>query len=241
MKNLIFAILICLPFFLMAQKGEIKPDKITSEKTTPFPEDFKLWTIEEYLLNCPDSLNKCYVIKENNNTKKIPQEDVYDFPYEEGYKYTVWVREELKSPPINPKSGIYNYILVKIVSKKLMHKKTKPVTTESNITEQKPVSKNTDTLSTTLIAKPKTGSVIKPETFVKPKTVAESNKEPVKTATVKVEKEKPVIDKVTQPYADDLLREDVELLKKQVRELKKQVDVMKLIIDMQMQLLQKKP
>ena len=124
-------------------------------------------------------------------TGSEPQEDVYDFPYEEGYKYTIWVREELKSPPIHPSSGIYNYILVKIVSKKPVHKNIKSGTTENNIAVPKPVSKNMDTLDLTINTKAKTDTVINTQ------PVSETKKEQAKTTTVKVETVKPVSEKIS--------------------------------------------
>jgi len=130
MKKFILILIITLPFFAVAQKGVIKPDTkpSTPANTTiknnnaSLPNDIKIWVIEENAVSCIDSVSKCYVVNENGITKTISQNDIFNFFYEEGYKFTVWVKEELKTPPIPVSSGNYNYTVVKTVSKKLIDK-----------------------------------------------------------------------------------------------------------------------
>jgi hypothetical protein len=95
--------------------------------------------MEDYLLNCLDSVSKCYLIKENGVNKTVPVNDVYDFVFEEGNKYTVQVKEELKTPPISAFTGIYNYRVIKIVSKKAVFADASDIPTVSAKTLVTPV------------------------------------------------------------------------------------------------------
>jgi len=117
MKKTVLCILLCFPVFLFAQKGTIIPD-VKPQAVASTPSDTKTWIVEDYLLSCLDSSSKCYLIKENGVNKTVPVSDVFDFAFEAGNRYTIWVKEELKTPPISAFTGIYNYRVTKIVSKK---------------------------------------------------------------------------------------------------------------------------
>lgn len=120
MKKLILILMICFPIILLAQKGTIVPDiKQTTNTTVSANTDgTKTWFVQDYLVNCLDTTKKCYLVKENGINKSVPQDDVYDFVFEDGFKYTLQVKEEVKPPPVNAFDGIYNYVVVKIISKK---------------------------------------------------------------------------------------------------------------------------
>lgn len=125
MKKIILTLVICFPLFLMAQKGIIMPDEksnTTTNYSKQLSNDIKIWTIEENLVNCIDSTTKCFIFKENGITKIISEENVFHFIYEDGYKFTIQVKEELKTPPVALNEGNYTYTLVKIISKKLIDK-----------------------------------------------------------------------------------------------------------------------
>jgi hypothetical protein len=64
----------------------------------------------------------------------VPQEDVYDFVFEPGFKYTLLVKEELKAPPVNAFTGIYNYTVLKIISRRQISadNSTEPITKNQN-------------------------------------------------------------------------------------------------------------
>lgn len=136
-KTLLYFLLFC-PVFLFAQKGTIIPD-VKPQTVTSTPSDTKTWIVEDYLLSCLDSSSKCYLIKENGANKTVPVNDVYDFAFEAGNKYTVWVKEELKTPPISAFSGIYNYRVTKIVSKKAVFADASDIPTVSVKTPVTPV------------------------------------------------------------------------------------------------------
>lgn len=227
-KMLLYLLLIC-PMFLMAQRGTIKPDikpNSTSIKTLPIlPENTKEWQIDGKLINCMDSIYKCYLIKENGETKSIVKEDLLNFLPEENYTYTIWVKEELKPTPVSSFVSIYIYTLDKIISKKLkgtnkeiavqntndytaiptvLDDKDKKEATATDVT-------NTTTDTTTII------SSAKPFVTNFPQGVAPSETE--KTAA---------------------LKEEVDTLKKQLKELRKQMETMQMQIDLQLQMILKK-
>ena len=138
MKKTVLCILLCFPVFLFAQKGTIIPD-VKPQAVASTPSDTKTWIVEDYLLSCLDSSRKCYLIKENGVNKTVPVGDVYDFAFEAGNRYTIWVKEELKTPPISAFTGIYNYRVTKIVSKKAVFADASDIPTVSAKTPVTPV------------------------------------------------------------------------------------------------------
>ena len=138
MKKTVLFILLCFPVFLVAQKGTIIPD-VKPQAVASTPSDTKTWIVEDYLLSCLDSSSKCYLIKENGVNKTVPVSDVYDFAFEAGNRYTVWVKEELKTPPISAFTGIYNYRVTKIVSKKAIFADASDIPTVSAKTPVTPI------------------------------------------------------------------------------------------------------
>lgn len=136
MKKSAFIIILFYSTFILAQKGTIVPD-VKSQTNTQGVSDadgLKTWIMEDYLLNCLDSISKCYLIKENGINKTVPLEDVYDFVFEPGFKYTLLVKEELKAPPVNAFTGIYNYTVLKIISRRQISadNSTEPITKNQN-------------------------------------------------------------------------------------------------------------
>ena len=145
MKKSVVLLFICMPVFLFAQRGTIIPD-VKPSVPSSVPNTNKVWVIEDYLLDCPDGKSKCYLIKESGVNKTIPVDDVFDFVFEPGIKYTVWVKEEMKTPPVSVNVGIYNYIVVKIVSKKGVVSDASEIPSVTAVT---PVSTPTPTASAT--------------------------------------------------------------------------------------------
>lgn len=136
MKNSAFILVVFYSAVVFAQKGTIIPDikQQTNIQSTSDADGVKTWIMEDYLLNCLDSISKCYLIKENGINKTVPQEDVYDFVFEPGFKYTLLVKEELKAPPVNAFTGIYNYTVLKIISRRQASpdNSTEPITKNQN-------------------------------------------------------------------------------------------------------------
>lgn len=211
MKKTVLCILLCFPVFLFAQKGTIIPD-VKPQAVASTPSDTKTWIVEDYLLSCLDSSSKCYLIKENGVNKTVPVSDVYDFAFEAGNRYTIWVKEELKTPPISAFTGIYNYRVTKIVSKKAVFADASDIPTVSAKTPVTPV--------ITPIVTP----VIIPIVPVNEATPAVIS--PVENNDNAAERAK--------------VDEEIKALKKQVSDLKKQLEVIQLQLDMQLQLFQKK-
>lgn len=136
MKKSAFIIILFYSTIIFAQKGTIIPDvkQQSNIQNTADVDGMKTWIMEDYLLNCLDSISKCYLIKENGINKTVPQEDVYDFVFEPGFKYTLLVKEELKVPPVNAFTGIYNYTVLKIISRRQIStdNSTEPITKNQN-------------------------------------------------------------------------------------------------------------
>ncbi|HRH57962.1 MAG TPA: hypothetical protein PLS10_09930 [Chitinophagales bacterium] len=136
MKKSAFIIILFYSTFIFAQKGTIIPD-VKQQSNTQNSADvdgLKTWIMEDYLLDCLDSISKCYLIKENGINKTVLLEDVYDFVFEPGFKYTLLVKEELKAPPVNAFTGIYNYTVLKIISRRQISadNSTEPITKNQN-------------------------------------------------------------------------------------------------------------
>ncbi len=130
MHKILFIFLVLSPYFLMAQKGIIKPDLKPQGTAVSLPDDVKIWQVDDKLVNCLDSNKRCYVVKENSVNKTVFADDVYGFFYEEGNKYTITVKQVLKTPPVSTFAGIYIYRLVKIISKKAVTAEIPVVTKE---------------------------------------------------------------------------------------------------------------
>lgn len=124
-KKSFFLFIVFWPVFVFAQKGTIIPDTKPQSSSVNTANETKTWMIEDYLLDCKDT-TKCYLVKENGINKTVPVEDIYNFDYQEGLKYTVSVKEELKTPPISATAGIYKYKVIKIISK------TEPISATTN-------------------------------------------------------------------------------------------------------------
>lgn len=111
---------------LFAQRGTLKPDVkpqapvniSDSKKNITSDADEKTWQVSDGLFVCGDSSNFCYEVKENGVSKMIKQKDVSGFFFEDGYKYIITVKEEMKKAPIAVDESIYAYTLIKVISKK---------------------------------------------------------------------------------------------------------------------------
>lgn len=137
------------PLMLVAQKGTIIPDaKPSLQVNASAPNDILIWQISPFTSPCNDNNSTCYTVKENKIEKIIPIEDVLNLDFEEGNQYVVWTKATLKTPPISAYSGIYNYTIVKIVSKKISAlEKSNFIPVTNNVNTIQSVQLPTDTAS----------------------------------------------------------------------------------------------
>jgi heat shock protein HslJ len=117
MKNFGILILVFVNIFSYAYNtGKItaKPEKKALSVHT------QTWIIDAVRAKCEGKTTQyCLLVKKPGDKDfNLFYGNIIGFDFEEGFVYTIRVREELKTPPIAPDESIYNYILVKIVSKK---------------------------------------------------------------------------------------------------------------------------
>lgn len=153
MKKFIILLLCYIPISLLAQKGTIKPVEKQPASSVTVPKqqnDMKTWIVDANYSTCIDSVTLCYIIKEDGETKSVPKTEVFFFDYEEGYIYTILVKPELKAPPITAYTGIYNYIVEKVISKKPATVKPSFPVSETSVLQNQEVEttkENTNTMS----------------------------------------------------------------------------------------------
>jgi heat shock protein HslJ len=97
-----------------------KPVSKSKTTTSRPPAGVEVWTVDAQRAKCEGATTmKCLLVKEpGKKTFELFYYDIAGFDYQEGYVYTIWVRKETKTPPIPANASIYNYSLVKVVSKK---------------------------------------------------------------------------------------------------------------------------
>lgn len=150
-KILFVLILVFITMISAAQSAKKYTKKSTKKpvKTQALPKDVQVWTIDAERAICEGvAPMKCLLVKkQGQNAFELFYDNIIGFDYQEGYIYTIWVKEEAKTPPIPADASIYNYTLVKIVAKK-------PIAKYSNSTDNnsKPLSgMNTYTTKTLVI------------------------------------------------------------------------------------------
>lgn len=110
----------------------IKKAKVNKEK---LPANTQVWTINAERAQCEGvTTMQCLLVKkQGQKTFEFFYDKINGFDYQEGFTYVIWVKEEMKTPPIPADASIYNYILVKVVSKKSVFGKVE----NPNITQPK--------------------------------------------------------------------------------------------------------
>lgn len=135
---------------LFAQNTKKKSSKKKITIAQKLPADTKLFYIDATRAKCEGVTTKqCLLVKKQGQKEyELFYDNIEGFTYEEGNAYTIWVREELKTPPIAADESIYKYVYVKTISKKGITKSTTiPVKNKSS----KPLSGMNYSKQTTLI------------------------------------------------------------------------------------------
>ena len=116
MKNLAFFLLLFLSIFSFAHNNK----KTTKPKKQALPANTQVWKIDAVRAKCEGATTQyCLLVKKTGDKDfNLFYDNIIGFDFEEGIVYTLWVKEELKTPPIPADASLYNYVLVKIVSKK---------------------------------------------------------------------------------------------------------------------------
>jgi len=152
MKKYSLLFLLFISIFSYAQTAKKitkKPVKKPVAKTQALPKDVQVWTIDAERANCEGvAPMKCLLVKkQGQNAFELFYDAIIGFDYQEGFVYTIWVKEEAKTPPIPADASIYNYTLVKVVSKKPLAKYSNTINNPT-----KPLSgMNTSTTKTLII------------------------------------------------------------------------------------------
>lgn len=147
--SFIFLLFISIYSFSQTTKKTVKKSvKKTTTKAAVLPANTSVWTIDAVLAQCEGVTTKnCLLVKKTGDKDfNLFYDNIIGFNYEEGFVYTLWVKEELKTPPIPADASMYNYTLVKIVAKK-------PVAKYANTTidNKKPLSGMNSSTTKTLI------------------------------------------------------------------------------------------
>ncbi len=124
MKNtwlIIFSFL--LSASVLAQTGKTTVKKTVKKTTTPkvtLPANTSVWTVDAQRATCEGvTTMQCLLVKKPGDKDfNLFYDNIEGFDYQEGFVYTIWVKQETKTPPIPADASIYRYVLVKIVSKK---------------------------------------------------------------------------------------------------------------------------
>ncbi len=109
--------------YLLAQssKGSTKSNaKKPATASTKLPPNTSVFYIDAERAKCEGvTTMQCLMVKKQGQKEyELFYDNIEGFNYEEGYTYTIWVREELKSPPIAADESLFKYVYVKTVSKK---------------------------------------------------------------------------------------------------------------------------
>ena len=116
MKKYSLLFLLFISIFSFAQKPKSTPKKTS----TKIPKDVQVWTIDAQKAKCEGvTTSMCLLVKKQTDKDfNLFYDNIDGFDYQEGFVYTLWVREELKTPPIPADASMYTYKLEKVVSKK---------------------------------------------------------------------------------------------------------------------------
>jgi len=96
-----------------------KTPKPSSAKTEKIPVGVEVFYVSSATVPCEANAAKnCFLVKkENQKEYEIFNENIDGFNFEPGNEYTLWVKKQLKTPPISASESIYKYVLIKIESK----------------------------------------------------------------------------------------------------------------------------
>lgn len=103
-------------------KKPVSRSTSSKSKTTKLPAGVQVWTVDAQRAKCEAATTmQCLLVKKSGQkTFELFYDNISGFDYQEGYVYTIQVRQEAKTPPIPANASVYNYSLVKVVSKKAM-------------------------------------------------------------------------------------------------------------------------
>lgn len=109
--------------FSFAQKSKSPVKKSTSKKvvsTSKIPKDVQVWTVDAQRAKCEGVMTmQCLLVKKPGDKDfNLFYDNIQGFDYQEGFTYTIWVKETLKAPPIPADASMYTYTLVKVIAKK---------------------------------------------------------------------------------------------------------------------------
>lgn len=162
MKNFILILaVICTLFSTSEMTANAVPPKkptktvpvkknLTKKPTTPkvdkLPMGVEIFEVSTEAVPCENNaLKTCFLVKRNNQKEfEIFNETIEGFNFEEGNSYILWVKKEMKSPPINVDESVYKYVLYKMISKKDANGKA-IVTAVEETPKPKIMDKNTTT------------------------------------------------------------------------------------------------
>lgn len=153
MKKFLTIFILFISIFSFAQ---INKKKVSKKQT--LPPNTQVWTINAERAQCEGATTmQCLLVKKQGQKSfEFFYNNIIGFDYEEGFTYVIWVKQEAKTPPIPADASIYNYVLVKVVSKK---ETSKAVTKVEDIkpTITKPQSgMNTSKITTLIVNEEKT-------------------------------------------------------------------------------------
>lgn len=120
-------------------------------KTPKMPANTKVFYVNAERAKCEGvTTMQCLMVKKpGQNEYELFYDNIEGFNFEEGNNYTIWVREELKTPPIGVNESLYKYVYVKTVSKKAVSTTTNTTSTKND--NSKPQSGMNYSKQTTLV------------------------------------------------------------------------------------------
>ncbi len=131
MKKFFSIFLLFISLFSFAQTSNKKVSKINA-----LPPNTQVWTINSERAQCEGvTTMQCLLVKKQGQKSfEFFYDNIIGFDFERGFTYVIWVKQELKTPPIPSDVSIYKYVLVKVVSKKGPKKVTlkKDINAEDN-------------------------------------------------------------------------------------------------------------
>ena len=151
MQKYIFLLLSVISIFSFAQPAKKTTKSKTAKKTVraKMPKDVQVWTIDAQRAKCEGvTTMQCLLVKKQlDKDFNLFYDNIEGFDYQEGFVYTIWVKESLKTPPIPADASLYNYELVKVVTKK----EIKGYSNTTTVDIKKPTSGMNVSNTTTLI------------------------------------------------------------------------------------------
>jgi hypothetical protein len=104
MQKYIFLLLSVISIFSFAQPAKKTTKSKTAKKTVraKMPKDVQVWTIDAQRAKCEGvTTMQCLLVKKQlDKDFNLFYDNIEGFDYQEGFVYTIWVKESLKTPPI---------------------------------------------------------------------------------------------------------------------------------------------